>query len=138
LSYIHQPYQQELKDFDRYQKYSIYIKANKCAEVASLKKNIKKVFKDYFFNVQQDQMPFNPHYSIAYRDIPEKTFDLAWEDYQQKTFEADFNCTHFTLLKYTGIKWIIMQDFKLRGLPQQTLFDDIITLTSEEKYKTLV
>lgn len=137
LSFIHQPFEQELKDFDRYQKYTIYIKANKCAEINSIKKNMKKVFKDYFFNVQQDQMPFNPHYTIVYRDIPEKTFDLAWEDYQQKTFEANFTCTHFTLLKHNGTRWVTKQDFKLRAQPQQTLFDNLIVQLPKNQSKTL-
>lgn len=137
LSFVHQPFQQELKDFDKHQKHTIHIKANKCAEIVSLKKNIKRIFKEYFFNVQQDQMPFNPHYTIAYRDVPEKTFELAWEDYQQKTFEADFTCTHFTLLKHTGVKWINMRDFKLRGLPQQTLFDNLIVQFPINQSKTL-
>lgn len=135
LSFIHQPFEQELKDFDRFQKHTIYIKANKCAEINSLKKNMKKVFKDYFFNVQQDQMPFNPHYTIAYRDIPEKMFDLAWEDYQQKTFEANFTCHHFTLLKHNGTRWVPKQDFKLRAQPQQTLFDNLLL---NNQYETLV
>ena len=138
LSLIHQPFYQELENFDRFQKHTIYIKASKCVEITTLKKNMKKIFKEYFFNVQQDQMPFNPHYTIAYRDIPEKTFDLAWEDYQQKTFEANFTCTHFTLLKHTGVKWISMQNFKLKAHPQQTLFDDLISNFYLEKVKNLV
>lgn len=137
LSFVHQPFQQELKDFDKHQKHTIHIKANKCAEIASIKRNIKRIFREYFFNVQQDQMPFNPHYTIAYRDVPEKSFELAWEDYQQKTFEADFTCTHFTLLKHTGVKWINMRDFKLRGLPQQTLFDNLIVQFPINQSKTL-
>lgn len=138
LSFVHQPFQQELKDFDHFQKYSIYIKTNKCVEITSLKKNMKRVFKEYFLDIQQDQMPFNPHYGIAYKDIPEKNFALAWENYQQKTFEADFKCTQFSLLKHAGGKWVNMQDFKLRGLPQQTLFDDLDALSPEEKSKVLV
>ncbi|WP_169303407.1 2'-5' RNA ligase family protein [Pedobacter cryophilus] len=138
LSFIHQPFHQELKDFNRFQKHSIYIKANKCEEIINLKKNIKKLFRAYFFNVQQDQMPFNPHYTIAYRDIPEKEFDLAWEEYQHKTFEAHFTCTHFTLLKHTGIKWITVQDYKLRGCPIQTLFDHLTSFQLEKALQQLI
>jgi len=138
LSRIHQPFEQELKDFDRFQKHTIYIKVDKCAEINSLKKNMKRIFKENFFNVQQDQMPFNPYYTIAYKDIPEKTFDLAWGDYQQKTFEASFTCTHFTLLKHTGITWMNVRDFKLKGLPQQTLFDDVNMFNAKEKTENMV
>ena len=107
-------------------------------DYCSLKKNIKKLFRAYFYNVQQDQMPFNPHYTIAYRDISEKEFDLAWEEYQQKTFEANFTCTYFTLLKHTGIKWITVQDYKLRGCPTPTLFDHLISFRPEKVLQQLI
>jgi hypothetical protein len=60
-------------------------------------------------------------------------FDLAWEDYQQKTFEANFTCHHFTLLKHNGTRWVPKQDFKLRVQPQQTLFDNLLLNNQYEK-----
>jgi 2'-5' RNA ligase len=118
-----QPFLQKLKGFGRYQKHAIYIKSDEDNYLTELKKGIQKLFKSVFYYVQQDQMPFSPHYSIAYRDVGSRAFDQAFAYYENQVFLAQFNCTQFCLLKYDGKKWHNIQTYGLSGAPNMTLFD---------------
>ena len=121
-----QPFVQILNGFGRYQKHAIYIKANEDQKLTELKKGIQKLFKSVFYYVQQDQMPFNPHYSIAYRDLGSGIFDKAFAYYEHQEFSAQFNCAQFCLLKYDGKQWYNIQTYGLSGAPKITLFDKVV------------
>lgn len=140
LSFIatqHQPFQHRLNNFGRFQKHTIFIQAEKHPFLAALKSSIKKMFRANFYHVQQDQMPFNPHYTIAYRDISEKIFEKAFAEYEHKKFFAELICNEFTLFKHDGKQWQNIEDFKLCGVPELTLFDYISEQNSLEINKKL-
>jgi 2'-5' RNA ligase len=122
------PFAQKLDGFGRYQKHAIYIKADDDEHLTELKKAIKKLFRSVFYYVQQDQMPFNPHYSIAYSDVGSGLFDKAFAHYENQEFFAEFNCTQFCLLKYDGKQWHNIQTYGLSGVPKLTLFDSLSSL----------
>nr|MBC7613216.1 2'-5' RNA ligase family protein [Pseudopedobacter sp.] len=138
LSFIatqHQHFKHILKDFDRFQKHTIYINAEKHPLLLGLKKGIKKTFRTNFYHVEQDQMPFNPHYTIAYRNIGEHIFEMAFADYESKNFYAEFECDEFILFKHNGKQWHNIEAFKLCGMPEITLFDQLVP---EKEQKQLI
>ncbi|MBD3748559.1 MAG: 2'-5' RNA ligase family protein [Sphingobacteriales bacterium] len=133
LSFIatqHQPFQHRLNNYGRFQKHAIFIQAEKHPFLVALKSSIRKMFRANFYHVQQDQMPFNPHYTIAYRDISEQVFEKAFAEYEHKKFFAELMCNEFTLFKHDGKQWQNMEDFKLCGLPEITLFDEKTPLST--------
>lgn len=120
----HQKFEHILKNFGRFQKHTIFINAEKHDFLVGLKNALKKMFRTSFYHVQQDQMPFNPHYTIAYRDIDDKYFEIAFAEYQGKTFYEKFICNKFILFKRDGKQWHNIEEFKLSGMPEITLFDN--------------
>jgi 2'-5' RNA ligase len=138
LSFIatqQQSFRHILENFDRFQRHTIYIRAEKHPLLNTLKKSIKKLFKNSFYYVQQDQMPFNPHYTIAYRDIGEHIFEMAFADYESRKFHAEFECNEFILFKHNGKQWHNIEVFKLNGMPEITLFDETVF---EKEQKQLI
>lgn len=54
---------------------------------------------------------FHPHITVAFRDLKKDQFELAWQVFQHKSFEATFNVKSFWLLKHEGKKWKAYREF---------------------------
>lgn len=48
---------------------------------------------------------FNPHMTIAYRDLTPDNFESAWKEYQDKEFEDQFTINAVHLLQHDQTKW---------------------------------
>jgi len=48
---------------------------------------------------------FNPHVTIATRDIPEHKFDEAWDYFQQQNIDTTFICNGLSVLKLVRGVW---------------------------------
>lgn len=118
-----QSFTQRLNNFDKFYNHTIYIKGNKPVELANLKKQIIKNIKTHFRYVENEHLPFKPHVTIAYRDIPTENFDTIFGDYKEANFKAEYLCNQFVLFKHNSKKWEVLETFELTGMPQITLFD---------------
>ena len=63
------------------------------------------------FNQSDDMRGFHPHITIAFRDLKKPVFYKIWEEFQHKTFEHNFPCHSFCLLKHTDHKWESYKEF---------------------------
>jgi len=54
---------------------------------------------------------FNPHITIAFRDLKKDMFDLAWQDLKTKPFQAKMEVESFWLLKHDGKQWHAYKEF---------------------------
>jgi 2'-5' RNA ligase len=59
-------------------------------------------------------LPFHPHLTVAFRDLKKPNYQLAWEEFKSKNFQAEFIADKITLLKHTGKVWEIHQEFDLK------------------------
>jgi len=54
---------------------------------------------------------FNPHMTIAYRDLAFAEFNKAWkEKYSDKQYNAQFKVTGFYLLQHNGTEWKVVAE----------------------------
>ena len=63
------------------------------------------------FNQYEDKRAYHPHLTIAFRDLKKTDFYLAYEEYKNKSFEANFTANSFFLLKHTGKVWLPFKEF---------------------------
>ncbi len=56
---------------------------------------------------------FNPHMTIAHRDLQRHIFPKAWAYFQQKTFKRQFKAEEICLLRHEKGRWEIEQVFGL-------------------------
>lgn len=61
--------------------------------------------------IKKEDRPFHPHITIANRDLQKEDFPLAWQHFQQITYEASFTANTISLLKNNEHKWEIAASF---------------------------
>jgi len=112
-------FQQELKDFGCFANKRnpvIFIEPVMNESLKQLQKIILNHYIKSFGKVQvaQNEYKFNPHMTVAYRDLQFHQFKIAWEEYQSKKFEAVFEVNSFYLLQHDGKKWASVKEMMLR------------------------
>ena len=113
------PFRQELKNFGSFANKRnpvIFIEPVMNESLAVLQKNVINHFIKAFGKnqVAQNEFKFNPHMTVAYRDLLFPQFKIAWEEYETKKFEAIFEVSSFHLLQHDGKKWNSIKQFVLQ------------------------
>lgn len=111
-------FQQELKDFGRFANKRnpvIFIEPVMNESIKQLQKNVLNHFIKSFGKEQvaQNEYKFNPHMTVAYRDLQYHQFKIAWEEYQSKKFQATFEVNSFHLLQHDGKQWNSVKEMRL-------------------------
>lgn len=55
--------------------------------------------------------PFNPHLTVAFRDLTKGNFRAAWAEFVHRSLNFDFTAEHLTLLQHDGMRWKIKSQF---------------------------
>lgn len=65
-------------------------------------------------NFSQNELSrkFNPHITLATRDLSKEVFPEAWSDFKNREFHAEFQSRDLTLLKHNGKFWDVFQTFQ--------------------------
>ena len=66
-----------------------------------------------FNNKELGNYKFNPHMTIANRDISKTDFAVAWKHYQDKEYKRKFMLNNISLLKHNGKNWDIHRTFDI-------------------------
>jgi len=111
-------FQQELKGFGSFankRNLAIFVEPLMNESLKTLQKNVINHFTKEFGKEQvvQNEYKFNPHVTVAYRDLLPSEFNIAREEYQSKKFEAAFDVNSFHLLQHDGKKWNSIKEFVL-------------------------
>jgi len=54
---------------------------------------------------------FQPHITVAFRDLRKAQFYPAWEEFSRKEFKQSFTCQSISLLKHNGKIWEVYREF---------------------------
>lgn len=112
------PFTQELEGFGSFRKKVVFINAVKNPELVLLHKVIVSIIRENHIDKQEDNQDmdvFNPHLTIAYRDVSPGVFTKIWQEYKDRQFKRSFTADHYTLLKNEKGIWIPVKDFGLQG-----------------------
>jgi 2'-5' RNA ligase len=69
--------------------------------------------KEFDFSHMLARYGFNPHISLAFRDLSDLEFEMAMEEYRHRTFDACFRVRNLYLLRHTGSSWEVLQKCRL-------------------------
>jgi probable DNA metabolism protein len=58
--------------------------------------------------VKSTDRHFNPHMTVAYRDLTTEQFRRSWPEYKEKRFHAAFTASEMCLLRHDGTSWKII------------------------------
>ena len=93
----------------------VYVHPIVCKELRSLQQQLIASFSSAFpGSVHPTDLEFNPHMTVAYRDLSPEMFSKAWEEYRQKPFDASFEVDAIYLLQHDSKKWNIISTYNLK------------------------
>jgi 2'-5' RNA ligase len=104
----------ELKDFSHFGDRVLFIHVPENEQLTSLKNETETHFLQSFTDViRKDERPFNPHVTIANRDVSPGTFVKAWTHFSNQTFESSFVADKVSILKLNAGKWGVIAEKKI-------------------------
>ena len=103
----------QLQGFGAFEPRVIYVNVEPAPGLQTLKADLsllmRKLLKEERSNYKNQ--PFRPHMTIAFRDLKKPAFHLAWEEFQNKSYQTNFECQSIQLLKHDGKEWHIFHSF---------------------------
>ena len=102
-----------LDRFGHFNEKVIYVSVSKKDELQSLHETLAKLMKVQFqvFNSDYKNRGYQPHITVAFRNLNKANFHKAWPVYSIKNYQRTFTATDFSLLKHNGKTWDVFQQF---------------------------
>lgn len=119
----HKPFTITLKDFKAFKPRVIYIDVPEKDEIKTLYKELAAALRRTgWFPSKVITGAYNPHMTIAYRNLEPNDFELAWSEFSHRKFSASFKTDHITLLKHNRKHWEILDEYRLGKVEENILF----------------
>ena len=95
----------------------IFIAVAESDALAALQKELHRVFKRELdiFNANYQDRPYHPHLTLAFRDLRKSQYHLAWQEFSNREFKAEFMADKIALLKHNGKRWDVIKEFPLES-----------------------
>ena len=91
----------------------IYIDVHRTAELLAIHKKLMQLLEsslDIVHNPSKTR-PFAPHMTVGFKDLTKANFYQAWDEFKNQSFNANFDVSKLTLLRFNGQKWDIESEF---------------------------
>jgi 2'-5' RNA ligase len=90
----------ELKNFSTFPPRVIFLNVKENKILSQLKDELENFMIDAdLVNIKKEKRPFNPHITIANRDLKKDDFLHAWQYFREKKYSSSFRVTGIALLK---------------------------------------
>ena len=114
FSCVRETFQIVCSGFGYFRKDVIYVSVNPTDKLKSFRKNLMETIE----NSDTVRLPkmherFNPHITLANRDLKQDQFEKAWPRFEKENFYAQFDLSEITLYKHDGKLWQTEFGFKL-------------------------
>ncbi|MTI41981.1 2'-5' RNA ligase family protein [Fulvivirga lutimaris] len=112
-----EPFQLQLNGYDHFGQRVIYVMVEDSEPLLNLFLEIRKMMKVNFniFNADYKNRGFNPHITLAFRDLKREAFKQAWPEFENATYKKSFDVSSLGLLKHDGKKWQVLKAFSFRN-----------------------
>jgi len=99
----------ELRDFGAFRPHVIYVTVRANDELLQVRSRLEKFLtKGQIFPIKKDDRPFEPHVTIATRDLHKKSFREAWMIFKEKKYHASWQVDSIGLLKHNQKNWDVI------------------------------
>ena len=103
-----------LNNFNTFAPKVIYIDVERNESLIELQQKLLALMSEKLDLRQSDRHGFNPHMTIAFRDLKPAVFSEAWSFFSKKKFERFFPVDTIYLLKHNGKVWEVFESFPLK------------------------
>ena len=114
------PFEFELKNFGCFPPRVIFVEVTENPWLKELQNRLTQHCKSELnlFNANRKDLPYNPHLTVAFRDLKKSVFPEAWQQVKNEVFHHCFTCNGFALLKHNGKQWETNTHF---NFPQKSM-----------------
>lgn len=107
----------QLNGHDHFGQRVIYVKVEDSEPLLNLFLDIRKMMKINFniFNADYKNRGYNPHITLAFRDLKREAFKQAWPEFEKATYNKSFEVSSLALLKHDGKKWQVLHQFAFKN-----------------------
>jgi len=103
------PFTQVLKNFSSFPPHTVFIDVEHSDGIMNLQAEINKALKSLPFLEKTSQPKFNPHLTVAFKDVKLTVFPLIMDEYKERKFKRSFEVSGFSVYKHIDKRW---QPFK--------------------------
>jgi len=94
----------------------LFVRVEKTPELMAIQPELCDRLRDRFGITIRNRHPsFEPHVTIALRDLTASAFDRAWPEFRDRPFAAEFVVPQLARLEHDGRRWQIAARFELAG-----------------------
>lgn len=105
----------QLKNFAAFKPRVLYVHVQPNTQLSDLQARLETYLLLTDLPIKKEDRPFHPHVTIANRDLHKDDFPLAWQYFQQLSYEASFVANTISLLRHNGQIWEVANSFPLRN-----------------------
>lgn len=107
------PFRLTLNDFNCFKPRVLFVDISNNIELRSLHNGIKNLLIDKWSLSPDKRIHYNPHMTIAFKDLKPRQFFRAWDYFKYKKFQASFMVNNLCILKHVGGRWLIEDEISL-------------------------
>lgn len=100
-----------LKGFGTFPPRVIYINVLKTPDLLAIQKDLMH-YLEKTFSITVNQLtknrPFNPHLTVAYKDLTKQNFYKSWQEFEHRELDFEFMVSNLTLLRHDGQRWNVI------------------------------
>jgi len=121
---LHQPFKQELENFDCFNNKTLFIHCVNNQSLQNLQRDVAAVFNKNKIDPREvkGSSRFHPHITLAYRDVKPNIFIPLWDEFKVRKLKRNFTADRYTLLKHDGKQWIPLENIPLNKTQESLLF----------------
>lgn len=107
------PIQITLNGFNHFGEGVIYMEVLQNSQLAKIQGQLEKLARVHreLFHYGYRQRIYQPHISLAFKDLTKENFEKAWREFKNQTFQADFEANQLVLFYHQDKKWHIKEQF---------------------------
>ncbi|MNK37399.1 RNA 2',3'-cyclic phosphodiesterase [compost metagenome] len=121
------PFKQVLKNFNAFPEHTFYIDVERNEGIMNLEKQIRKELIPLKLLDKKDSNKFNPHLTLAFRDLKPSVFNEILTDFKDRKFKREFQVSSFSVYKHIDKRWQPYKEFAFQNVADKpkipSLFD---------------
>lgn len=92
---------------------TIFIKNKESSDLMGFQSRLAQHAKRHMnlFNATHNR-GYHPHMTVAFRDLKKDQFDKSWAEFENKSFDHEFEVNSFWLLKHDSKRWNAYREFQ--------------------------
>lgn len=109
------PFRLGLSNFNCFAPRVIFVDVERKLELKELQSRLEAYLAAALGLVFKSRHDFNPHMTVAFKDLRRKAFREAWAYFSQLNYEREFLVDAFALLQHDGKRWRVAERFGFGG-----------------------